>query len=208
MSTEERRRRASARLRQKILNAARGLFAAHGYAAVTMREIARKIEYSPTAIYSHFKDKEALVHELCTLDFLALAHAFQKIARLPDPVVRLRQIGRAYADFGLRHPNHYRVMFMTPDLAIDPDHKDIAKGNPDEDGYALLKNTISAGMKAQRFRAGLTDAALVAQTVWAAIHGVISLEIAKSHDRWVDWRPVKKRVDLMLDVMIRGLTKS
>ena len=64
MGISERRRRDGARLRQKILNAARDLFAAQGYEAVTMREIARKIEYSPTAIYTHFQDKEALINEL------------------------------------------------------------------------------------------------------------------------------------------------
>jgi AcrR family transcriptional regulator len=204
----ERRRRESARLRQKILNAARELFAAHGYDAVTMRAIARKIEYSPTAIYSHFQDKEALIGELCTVDFLALSQAFQRIARLSDPIERLRQIGRAYADFGLKHPNHYRVMFMTPNPGFEPDEKDIEKGNPEVDAYALLRATVAEGIQAKRYRAGIGDAELVAQTVWAGIHGVISLAIAKAHDDWVDWRSVKKRVDAMIDVLIQGLTKS
>ncbi|HKO02638.1 MAG TPA: helix-turn-helix domain-containing protein, partial [Thermoanaerobaculia bacterium] len=42
-----------------ILDAARELFATEGYDAVTMRRIADRIEYSPTAIYFHFNDKEA-----------------------------------------------------------------------------------------------------------------------------------------------------
>jgi len=204
----ERRRRDSVRMRQKILNAARNLFAAQGYEAVTMREIARKIEYSPTAIYSHFKDKEALINELCTVDFTVLASGFQHIGRVSDPVERLCKIGRAYAEFGLKYTNHYRVMFMTPHPAFDPDEKAIEKGNPDEDAYAMLKDTVAAGIKAGRYRTGLTDAELVAQTVWAGIHGVISLEIAKCNDDWVAWRSVRKRVDTMIDVLIRGLTKS
>lgn len=207
MGISERRQRESAVLRQKILNAARDLFAAHGYEAVTMREIARKIEYSPTAIYSHFKDKEALINELCTLDFTILSRGFQQVGRVADPVERLRKIGRAYADFGLHYTNHYRVMFMTPHPAFDPDEKAIEKGNPEEDAYAMLKSTVIAGIKAKRFRAGVKDADLVAQTVWAGIHGVISLEIAKSQDDWVDWRPVKKRIDNMLDILILGFTK-
>lgn len=203
----ERRRRDSARVRQKILNAARDLFAAQGYAAVTMREIARKIEYSPTAIYSHFQDKEALINELCTVDFMVLASGFQHIGRVADPVERLRKIGRAYAEFGLKHTNHYRVMFMTPHPAFDPDKNDIEKGNPEEDAYAMLKSTVAEGIKARRYRAGVKDASLVAQTVWAGIHGVISLEIAKSCDDWIDWRPMKKRIDAMIDILIEGFTK-
>lgn len=207
MGISERRRRESLRLRQKILNAARDLFAAHGYDAVTMRAIAKKIEYSPTAIYSHFQDKEALINELCSTDFMALASGFQQIGRVADPIERLRKIGRAYAEFGVKYTNHYRVMFMTPHPAFEPDEKAIEHGNPEQDAYAMLKATIAEGIKAKRYRAGIRDADLVAQTVWAGIHGVISLEIAKAHDPWVDWRPVKKRVDGMIDVLIQGLTK-
>lgn len=208
MGISERRQRERARLQAKILDAARALFAARGYEAVTMREIARSVEYSPTVIYSHFKDKEALIRELCTVDFLALARAFERIARVPDPIERLTKIGRAYAEFGLRHPNHYRVMFMTPYPPFEPDEKDIEKGNPEQDAYALLKNTAAEAIKTKRLRAGFEDAALVAQTAWAGIHGVISLEIAKGHDPWVDWRPIKKRLDGMIDTMIHGLEKT
>jgi AcrR family transcriptional regulator len=208
MGITERRRRQSTQLREKILNAARELFATHGYEAVTMREIARKIEYSPTAIYLHFTDKEALISELCTIDFMALGSGFRHVTKVPDPVERLRKIGRAYAGFGLKNVNHYRVMFMTPHPAFDPRDDAIEKGNPEEDAYALLRSTVAAGIKAGRFRPGITDATLAAQTIWAGIHGVISLEIAKAHDAWVDWRPIKKRVEAMIDLLIRGYTKD
>ena len=73
MGIKERREREKAEIREKILDAARDLFVSEGYEAVSMRKIADRIEYSPTAIYLHFKDKEAVMRELCDLDFLALA---------------------------------------------------------------------------------------------------------------------------------------
>ncbi len=73
MGTKERREREREELRTRILDAARELFAEEGYEAVTMRRIADRIEYSPTAIYFHFRDKEALMRELCDHDFRALA---------------------------------------------------------------------------------------------------------------------------------------
>src|SRR5215468_8785389 len=90
LGTTERRERERQELRTRILDAARELFAEHGYDAVTMRGIAERIEYSPTAIYFHFKDKDALLRELCELDFAALAHEFRKIAKEKDPIERLR----------------------------------------------------------------------------------------------------------------------
>src|SRR5262252_3839278 len=108
MGTTERRERERQELRTKILDAARELFASEGYEAVTMRKIAERIEYSPTAIYLCFKDKEAVLREICDADFGALAQRFAAIARLADPRERVMAAGRAYAEFGLTHPNHYR----------------------------------------------------------------------------------------------------
>ncbi len=81
MGTVERREREKQELRTRILDAARELFAELGYEAVTMRKIAERIEYSPTAIYFHFKDKDALMRELCEMDFSTLAQQFRTIAR-------------------------------------------------------------------------------------------------------------------------------
>src|ERR1700678_2654292 len=99
MGTTERRERERQELRTRILDAARELFAAEGYEAVTMRKIAERIEYSPTAIYAHFKDKNALIRELCEGDFLAFAQKFVGFLTVQDPIERLRLAGVAYVDF-------------------------------------------------------------------------------------------------------------
>jgi len=97
-------------------------------------------------------------------------------------------------------------MFMTPHPALDLDESGIDKGNPEQDAHAFLKATIAAGLKARRFRPGLTDVELIAQTVWAGVHGVVSLQIAKPHDPWVGWRGIRRRIDVMIDTLIEGLT--
>lgn len=209
MGTTERREREKRQVRTRILDAARELFAELGYEAVTMRRIAERIEYSPTAIYFHFKDKEALMRELVETDFSTLAQQFGKIAREKDPIERLRKVGHAYVAFGLEHPNHYRLMFMTPHPPIAKSEEEEARrGNPEEDAYAFLKTTISDGLAQKRFRSELTDADLIAQTVWSGTHGIVSLHIAKCNDDWIDWRPVKKTATLIIDSMIRGLTRA
>jgi hypothetical protein len=48
-------------------------------------------------------------------------------------------------------------------------------------------------------------AEIVSQTLWASVHGVISLHIAKGEDPWVDWRPLHDRAEFMLDLTLRGL---
>ena len=209
MGTLERRERERQELRTRILDAARELFAEEGYDAVPMRRIAERIEYSPTAIYFHFRDKLALLRELCDEDFGALAQEFQKIARIADPIDRLRSIGRAYVGFALTHRNHYRLMFMTPHPeAMKPEDSRLKRGNPEEDAYAFLRATVSAAIAAGRLRAEFNDPDLVSQIVWAGTHGVVSLHIAKCKDAWVDWRDPLATAHAQIEVLIRGLSRT
>jgi AcrR family transcriptional regulator len=206
MGPRERREREREEIRTSIIDAAREMFAAEGFEAVTMRRIADRIEYSPTAIYFHFKDKNALLRELCDIDFRKLANQFGEIAQIPDPVERLRQAGHAYVQFGINNPNHYRLMFMTPHPPLDPSESEIERGNPEEDAYAFVKSIIADGIAQNRFTRGNGDVELIAQTVWAGVHGVISLHIATCNDGWVDWKPLDTRAAILIDSLVDGLT--
>jgi AcrR family transcriptional regulator len=208
MGVKERREREKSETRDKILDAARELFVSEGYEGVSMRKVAEKIEYSPTAIYVHFADKNELFHELCREDFARLQEVVA--SEMPsDPIERLRRIGRNYIQFGERFPNHYVFMFMTPhpEHALDEQDREIV-GNPEVDAYAFLKWAVQEAIHAGCFREGVHDAELVSQTLWASVHGVISLNLAKGKDPWVDWRPLRARAEMMLDVTLRGLLKQ
>jgi AcrR family transcriptional regulator len=206
LGPKERREREREEIRTRILDAARELFASEGVDSVTMRRIADRIEYSPTAIYFHFRDKESLLAELCDYDFRNFAHGFTAIAQIPDPVERLRAAGRSYVEFGLTNPSHYRLMFMTPKPVNDKTDKS-GMGNPDEDAYAFLKGIVRDLQAQGRLRDDLTDSDLVAQTIWATIHGVVSLEIAKCNDAWVEFRPVEERTAQVLEMVEKGMLK-
>jgi AcrR family transcriptional regulator len=209
MGVKERREREKVETREKILDAARELFIAEGYDGVSMRKIADKIEYSPTAIYVHFADKDQLFLEICHEDFRRLAQSLIVLAEIADPVERLRKIGLAYIEFGHKHPNHYRTMFMTPHPPTLKSEVALAgKGNPEEDAYEFLRVTVAEIMQTGAFREELKDPDLVAQTLWAGVHGVIALQIAKSEDPWVPWRSLKKRSELMIDSQLHGLLKE
>jgi AcrR family transcriptional regulator len=208
MGVKERRERERSETRDKILDAARELFVTEGYEGVSMRKVAEKIEYSPTAIYVHFADKEELFRELCHQDYARLAEVFQSSVMSTDPIERLKQTGAIYIDFGARYPNHYKFMFMTPQPEHDPDEADREMmGNPELDAYAFLKWAVQQAIDAGIFRQELTDADLISQTLWGAVHGVISLQIAKGSNKWVDWRPLRDRSQMMLDITLRGLVR-
>jgi AcrR family transcriptional regulator len=209
MGTTERREREKNELKGKILDAARELFASEGYEAVTMRKIAERIEYSPTAIYAHFKDKNALIRELCESDFLEFAQKFVEFLTVEDPIERLRLAGVAYVDFAIENPQHYRLMFMTPRPPIE-DEDASGANDPARNAYAFLKSTVNDALAKRLFRPELTNADVIAQTIWGALHGVVALHISvcDNKDKWMAWAPLHERRAMMADVILRGLLRK
>jgi len=206
MGSLERRSRERADTRQRILDAAREMFVRQGYEATTMRAIADRIEYTPTAIYHHFKNKEALLAELCAADFRALAAAFQKIGRIEDPVERLRKSGMAYVQFGLEHPMQYQLMFMTrrPKEIEDLVHSD----NPSESAYAFLRETCVDAIATGRLRPEYRDADELALIAWSSLHGMLSLRIVMGDKDWIHWRDPKTSAARACDALLEGALRT
>lgn len=195
-------------LRTQIIDAARELFVSRGVEAVTMREIAKRIGYSATSIYLHFADKEAVLRAICDTDFLALATSLKNILQIANPIERLHTMGRGYATFALTHPNHYRMMFMTERTPCDPAESSLQQNNAEQDAYFQLKSVVNDVYAAGCFRADLHDVDLIAQTIWAGMHGVCSLQINMAEDKWVEWSSISDRLQLMQEVMMRGLLRQ
>src|SRR4051794_1037698 len=207
MGTQERRERERQELRTKILDAARELFVSEGYEAVTMRKIADKIEYSATAIYQHFADKDALMAELCHHDFRSFAAHFGRAAAVEDPIERLCASGRAYFDFAVEYPQHYRFMFMAARPQVAPEEGE--RNDPAENAYAFLFATVKEAIEKGHFRPEVSNADAASQTIWAAVHGVAALEIAFGHAKdWVDWRPLRERQEMAVAAVLRGMLKD
>jgi AcrR family transcriptional regulator len=207
MGSRERRSRERVETRQKILDTARDMFVQHGYGATTMRAIADRIEYTPTAIYHHFRNKEALLRELVNTDFHALAAAFQRIGRIEDPFERLRRIGEAYVAFALEHAMHYQFMFMTPHPNVS-DERAAIRGDPSEDAYAFLRATCADLIATGRLRPEFNDPDEVAQMAWSSLHGLIALHIAKEDDEWIGWRDLRRTASRMSEAFMRGMLRN
>jgi len=207
MGTQERREREKQELRTKILDAARELFATEGYEAVTMRKIAERIEYSATAIYQHFEDKETLLAELCRHDFRQFSTHFARAAAIEDPIERLRAAGLAYFDFAVECPQHYRFMFMAAHPRVEPEEGE--REDPAQNAYVFLHATVKEAIEKGLFRPEHSDSGLASQTIWAATHGVASLQIAFGHEAdWVDWRPLRQRQEKLIETIFRGMLKD
>jgi AcrR family transcriptional regulator len=195
-------------LRKKILDAARVLFVSRSYEEVTLRMIAEAVEYTAPTILNHFGSKDDLIFAICEEDFRTLRARFERIAKVADPVERLRRIGSAYVEFAMANPNHYRFMFMTLHPVPGPTDLAIERGNPDQDAYAFLRATVAEAIAAGRFREDCDDADMVAQVLWSGVHGLVSLHLTKGCDHALSFRPVKATANMLVDTMIRGFLKE
>ncbi|MDZ5017117.1 TetR family transcriptional regulator, partial [Clostridium perfringens] len=64
MTIEKRRDREIEEMRELILSAANEIIALEGFEKLSIRKIAKKIEYSPAIIYHYFNDKEEIINNL------------------------------------------------------------------------------------------------------------------------------------------------
>jgi AcrR family transcriptional regulator len=207
MGIAERRERERHELRQKILNAARELFAARGYEAVTMREIAGRIEYSATVLYKHFADKESLVRELCRKDFDTLAARLIEAVSSGDPIERMARAGLVYLEFATENPEHYRLLFMGELPPTPPG--DGERDDPTHNAYVFLRELVADLLRANLLRPELTNVDLVAQTVWATVHGVAALDLTiPNNEAWLDFRPRHERFAAGLEVVARSIARD
>ena len=217
----QRRLREKNEMRLKILDAARDLFTVGGEEAVTLRKVAERIEYSATTIYLHFTDKEALLRELCTADFLVFGRTLKQAERTNDPIERLRLMASAYVDFGLQYPGYYRLMFLpstnaplppseqtppTPISISDPRMQALNGESHNEGVHDFLYRAVFKAMAAGCFKPELQDVAAITQTYWSGLHGVISLHLIRARYPSVAWRPIHTAKEFMIDCLINGLT--
>jgi AcrR family transcriptional regulator len=208
MTAQSRREQQRLETRDKILNAARALLLADGIAGLTMRKLADRVGYTPTALYYHFEDKDAVLRALMDADCTALRRGLDRAGKVDDPVERLRVMGAAYIDFALKNPDVYTFMMLLrrdPDVVLDP--ASVRKGDPAQDGYAFLKQAAADGIASGRFRPEFADPDQLAQVIWSGVHGLVSLHLTLGKDPWFDLRPVRPTGKLLIEAMLRGVVK-
>jgi AcrR family transcriptional regulator len=195
MRTLGRRAKYKAEVQAEILAAARQIFVHEGYENFSMRALAERIGYSTAATYKHFKSKGEIFEHLADESFAALMAASERVKSIAaeDPVDRLKRGMLAYVNFGLQNPDHYRIAFLLYQLGTTRRPKPTA-------AYAGLKSRVQSCVDTGRFRSQDTD--LLAQSLWAAAHGITSLLIQRPAFPWVARR---KLITQVIDSAVEGL---
>ena len=96
----------------RIRDAALRLFARHGYAAVSMRQIAAEVGVQAGALYNYIPDKQSLLFELMQGHLAELLEAFAELPRPEGALARLRAFTGFHIRFHLARPDAVFIAYM------------------------------------------------------------------------------------------------
>jgi AcrR family transcriptional regulator len=179
MAAADRRELERARRKQEILQAARALFAQHGYNRATVDAVARRAELGKGTIYLYFDTKEAILAELTLQALAELGEQLQVAADHCSPLhpdQRLRAMADAYLTFAQHAPDYFRLLnafdhggFLDGVSAALREQILVESNRTLE----LVTQAIADGMALGIFAAG--DARQAASVLWAALNGALAL---------------------------------
>src|SRR6202046_403923 len=174
MAVPDARARRAAERRQQILDAARAVAEADGWAAVTSRRLADAIGYTQPVLYAHFPGgKTEIMRTVALTGFAELAAATRAALRRKPGARAVEAVARAYLGFAEEHSALYEAMFQLPiDVRFAQD--DVAA-------------ELRAGFDALAAALGDTASGTETEVFWSALHGMSLLE------RGGRMRPVPRR---------------
>ena len=185
MAIEDRRARDRAARRQLITDTARKLAEDEGWDAVTTRRLSTEIEYSQPVLYKHFSGMEGIVASVAVQGFGELGEA---LSAARDGAVdgrdALARVAHAFIGFAHENPALFDAMFTRTTTLV------FAAGNTPAELNAAFNELRAAVVLV----AGTRDPDTLTEVVWAALHGLITL------DRGGRLRPEYRdaRVDLLV----------
>ena len=165
MSIAERKARARDEREQRIEEAARRIASAEGWNAVTIRRLAVEIEYSQPVIYSHFRNRDAIVSAVAVKGFGQIAKLLRAAKEVSvNDRLALENVATAYVDFALSQSALYEAMLvLSGELRF-----------AQADAQAELRDAFEALASVVAPFCQEVDTAT--ETLWAALHGAAELE--------------------------------
>jgi AcrR family transcriptional regulator len=102
-----------------ILSAACDIYLQEGYKGMSMRKVAAKAGISPTAIYRHYKNKEALHHQVLREGFRTFDSYLQSALTGTNALERLNIAAQRFFAFATEQKKYFEILFLTLDYTVE-----------------------------------------------------------------------------------------
>ncbi|MFL6239684.1 MAG: TetR/AcrR family transcriptional regulator [Actinomycetes bacterium] len=170
---ERARDRGADAMRRALLDTASRLLVKEGPQALTMRRLAAAAGCSTTVLYTTFGAKNGIAEALYREGFGRFGKKLAAVPHTDDPLERLIALGRAYRENAIENPTYYAVMFGNAIPGFVPSAEALTEAAPT---LQMLIDQVRLCMDADILEPG--DPQAVAEVLWAATHGAVSLELA------------------------------
>jgi AcrR family transcriptional regulator len=167
------RDRGSEAMRRALLDTASRLLMKEGPQALTMRRLASAAGCSTTVLYTTFGGKSGIAEALYREGFARFRKKLAAVPHTDDPLQRLLALGRAYRENAIENPTYYGVMFGNAIPGFVPSAEALTEAAPT---LQTLIDQVQICMDAGLLEP--SDPQAVAEVLWAATHGAVSLELA------------------------------
>src|ERR1043165_4190821 len=147
-----------------------------------MRSVAKRVGVTATALYRHFDNKEDLVGELIAKAFETFGTYLYRALSGSTPRERLERCGEAYLDCALEQREIYRTIFMSALPTHEGAPKPRDKRCDPQSTFQFLVDRIRECIASGDLRGG--DPETLALTLWAHLHGLVSLQICSETRPW------------------------
>ncbi len=189
--------------RNAICDAAVVLFEQGGVDAINMRDIGKVLNVSQMMAYRYFPSKDHLMMELRIRAFARFSASLERARRgAPAPAISLPRVCAAYLIFAYHKPHDYRLMF---DMWAFENISTMKA----EFGEKVRKQAAS-WLEIQKAvgeflgpRAASADLGEVTDIVWATLHGICSLHLAR---KLVFGRAIKQLARPLIRSLLAGIT--
>ncbi|GAA3444954.1 TetR/AcrR family transcriptional regulator [Planomonospora venezuelensis] len=160
-------------LRGRLLDVASRLLVAVGPESLSMRRIASEAGCSTTVIYTMFGSKEGLAEALYLEGFERFRRRLDAVPRRRNALDHLTALGPAYREAALAEPGYYSLMFEKTIPGFVPSERARTLARAALNIFdRVIADCISAGYLIP------TQPRKIADALWAAAQGAISLERA------------------------------
>ncbi|MDA0637947.1 TetR/AcrR family transcriptional regulator [Nonomuraea sp. MCN248] len=160
-------------LRSRLLDVAVNLLVTDGPESLTIRRIATEAACTTTVIYTMFGNREGLAEALYLEGFERFRHLLDRVPPRRDPLEHLQGLIAAYRQACLSEPGYYSLMFERAIPGFEPSERARTLARAALNIFdRVISDCISAGHLQP------TQPRKVADALWAAAQGAISLERA------------------------------
>lgn len=168
------RERRHVRTKEAILTAARNLIAEVGADNLSLRAIARRIDYSPAALYEYFDSKEEIVETLCGRANTQLAAYLNRVPTDLPLETYMVELLEAYLDFARQNPELYAIMFLEMTIGVST----VPVAYDPHDSFTILIRAVERGIEEGLFQTADDYGAFeMSYSFWAMAHGMAMLQV-------------------------------